>query len=110
MKRSKVWCPDVYVDKSSVCPEGMEFDGAYAGKDFKKGELIERGIMRILPEGFDGNKYGYCFTWSEKKPNTTWAMGSGCATFYNTSKDPNVKMTRDFENKTFEFYAHKDIK
>jgi hypothetical protein len=33
------------------------------------GELVEKGVMRRLPEGFDGNKSPYVFTWSNERPN-----------------------------------------
>jgi hypothetical protein len=33
------------------------------------GELVEKGIMRRLPEGFDGNQSPYVFTWSNERPN-----------------------------------------
>ena len=41
----------------------------------------------------------------------TWAVGSGCATFYNTceEKDGNVHMDRDYLNKCFTITATKDI-
>ena len=55
----------------------------------------------------DGNDCPYVFTWSDDR--TKWALCSGYATFYNTSKTPNTKMERDFVNNTFEIYALKDI-
>ena len=75
------------------------------------GDLIEKGIVRRLPEDFDGNKSPYVFTWSREIPNKTWAMASGCAPYYNTCKEgtSNTKMVRDFENDTFEIYAVTDI-
>ena len=33
------------------------------------GDLVEKGVMRRLPEGFDGNKSPYVFTWSNERPN-----------------------------------------
>ena len=32
------------------------------------GELVEKGIMRRLPAGFDGNKCEEIFTWGEERP------------------------------------------
>ena len=66
--------------------------------------------FRRLPAGFDGNQSTYVFTWSEDR--TVWAMGSGCATFYNTAlpQDANTKMIRFFEEDRFEIYATKPIK
>jgi hypothetical protein len=42
-------------------------------------------------------------------PNTTWALGSGCSTFYNTAEeaDSNTHMERDFVNNTFVIKATK---
>lgn len=45
------------------------FDGAFAAVDIKEGELVEKGLMRRLPEGFDGNTCPYIFTWSTERPN-----------------------------------------
>lgn len=45
------------------------FDGAFAACDIKEGELVEKGLMRRLPEGFDGNTCPYIFTWSTERPN-----------------------------------------
>jgi SET domain-containing protein len=38
-----------------------------------------------------------------------WAIGSGCATFYNTSESPNTKMTRFFDEDRYEIHALRDI-
>ena len=66
-------------------------DGAYALKDFKKGECVEWGIMRRIP--LDGNQCEYVFTWSEDR--TVWAMGSGASVYYNTHPErPNTEMIR----------------
>ena len=75
------------------------------------GDLIEKGVMRRLPEGFDGNTCPYIFTWSEKRPCTTWGMGSGCAPFYNTCKEgtANTRMVRYFDEDRFEIFANRDI-
>jgi hypothetical protein len=35
----------------------------------RKGDLIEKGVMRRLPDGFDGNTCPYIFTWSDERPN-----------------------------------------
>jgi len=88
------------------------FDGAFAACDIKEGELVEKGLMRRLPEGFDGNTCPYIFTWSTERPNKTWGMGSGCAPYYNTCKEgtANTKMVRFFDEDRFEIYATRDIK
>lgn len=109
---TKIDCSKVYVKKSTFSNEETgDFDGAFAAVPMKEGELIEKGVMRRLPYGFDGNTCEYIFTWSEERPCKTWGMGSGCAPFYNTCKSgtANTRMVRDFKNDTFEIYATRDI-
>jgi hypothetical protein len=67
---TKIDCSKVYVKQSTFSNEstGM-FDGAFAAVAIKEGELIEKGVMRRLPEGFDGNTCPYIFTWSTERPN-----------------------------------------
>ena len=108
---TKVWCDQVYVKQSSKATPDNDFDGAFARKDFAEGELVEHGVMRILPDGFDGNESIYVFTWSDEIPNKRWGMGSGCAPFYNTAIDSaNTKMERCFKTDSFKIYATRAIK
>mmetsp|Transcript_52875 Transcript_52875/g.113325 ORF Transcript_52875/g.113325 Transcript_52875/m.113325 type:complete len:878 (-) Transcript_52875:174-2807(-) len=81
--------------------------GAFASVAIKKGELVERGIVRRLP--VDGNFCPYVFTWSEDK--SVWASGSGCSVFYNADIDgnENTEMKRYFDEDRFEIYAIRDI-
>jgi hypothetical protein len=67
---TKIDCSKVYVKQSTFSNEatGM-FDGAFAAVAFKEGDLIEKGVMRRLPDGFDGNTCPYIFTWSTERPN-----------------------------------------
>ncbi|EKX47774.1 hypothetical protein GUITHDRAFT_69157 [Guillardia theta CCMP2712] len=101
---SKIFCSKVIVKG-----DNHGGDGAFAACDIKQGELVERGIVRRIP-GLDGMKNPYVFTWSDDVPNHVWAIGSGCATFYNTSYDPNTSMKRFFDEDRFEIFAIKDIK
>lgn len=113
---TKVDCSKVYIDKSNFSTEDSIFDGAFAKVDIKKGELVEKGIVRRLStnnnKAFDGNKNPYVFTWSNDTPNYTWAFSSGCAAFYNSGLKDNTNtiMKRYFEEDRFEIYAIKDIK
>lgn len=105
-------CSKVYVKKSNFSNEETgDFAGAFAAVPIKEGELVEKGVMRRLPEGFDGNTCEYIFTWSTERPCPTWGMGSGCAPFYNTCKEgtANTKMIRHFDEDKFEIYATRDI-
>ncbi len=85
--------------------DGFGGDGVFATASIKKGTLVERGIVRVIP--IDGHECPYVFTWSEDR--TKWAIGSGCSTFYNASKDPNTKMIRYFDENRFEIIALRDI-
>ena len=80
--------------------------GAFINQNIKRGDLIEKGVVRRIDS--DGHKSPYLFSWSEDR--TVWAFASGCATFYNTSLDPNTRFVRNYITDTFEIYAQIDIK
>ena len=80
--------------------------GAFINQNIKRGDLIEKGVVRRIDS--DGHKSPYLFTWSEDR--TVWAFASGCATFYNTSLDPNTRFVRNYITDTFKIYAQRDIK
>merc|ERR1719428_1652861 len=63
------------VDMSRVIVKHDQWGGAgaFARVPIKKGELVERGIVRELP--VDGNDCPFVFTWSESEPRR-WASGS----------------------------------
>tara|TARA_B100000963_G_scaffold352101_1_gene364770 strand:- start:1414 stop:1842 length:429 start_codon:yes stop_codon:yes gene_type:complete len=112
---SKIDCSKVIVKTSSFSTPDNKFDGAFAIVDIKKGELVEKGIMRRLSDNnnkvFDGMKNPYVFTWSNTIPNFTWAFGSGCSSFYNSALESNANthMVRFFDEDRFEIYATKNI-
>lgn len=101
MSRPLIDCSSVEVHNT---PHGA---GVFAKRDFKAGEIVEYGIVRRLPDGFDGNASPHVFTWSEDR--TVWAIGSGASTFYNCSEEPNTKMHRDYESDSFRIEAIRDI-
>jgi hypothetical protein len=113
---SKIDCSKVIVKASRFSTQENKFDGAFARIEIQKDELVEYGIMRRLSDeqnkAFDGMNNPYVFTWSDDKPNHTWAFSSGCAAFYNTGLEgqTNTKMVRYFDEDRFEIYATKDIK
>ena len=80
--------------------------GAFINQNIKRGDLIEKGVVRRIDT--DGHKSPYLFSWSEDR--TVWAFASGCATFYNTSLDPNTRFVRNYITDTFKIYAQRDIK
>lgn len=115
IKQSKVDCSKVFVDTSKFSTPNNVFDGVFAKVMIKKGDLVEKGIMRRLSDNnnkaFDGMKNPFVFTWSDDKPNHTWAFASGCATFYNSGLESqtNTHMVRFFDEDRFEIRATKDI-
>jgi len=96
-----VECSNVYVKK------GINGYGVYARKDFKEGEIIEKGIM-IRMKNTDGNENPHLFTWSDDRK--VWASASGCIPFYNHSDEPNIKKIGDLVNDLMTIIAIKDIK
>jgi hypothetical protein len=112
---NRVDCSKVIVRESTFSTENNKIDGAFAKVDLKSGELIEKGLMRRLSDNdnkaFNGMNNPYVFTWSNNKPNYTWAFASGCASFYNTGLEnqTNTKMIRYFNEDRFEIYANRDI-
>lgn len=77
-----------------------------ASNEIKKGQLVEKGLIRRVET--DGNQNPYLFTWSTDR--SVMGFGSGCATFYNTSLEPNTSMERDFVNDNYTITALRDIK
>ena len=98
---TEVDCSKVYVKHINQ----MKGYGAFAAEDIQKGQLVEKGLMKVIDT--DGNNNPYLFTWSEDR--TKWAYPTGCATYYNTAKESNCEMRRDFETDVFEIYALRDI-
>ena len=107
--------PETLVDCSKVIVRVSDIPGAgagaYAACDIPEGELVEKGLARVLTD-LDGHVNPFVFTWSDDNPNTTWALASGCATFYNTCADDaaNTHMIRDFDKCAWEIRATRDIK
>jgi len=113
---TKIDCSKVFVDISKYSTHDNQFNGAFAKVNIQKKELVEKGLMCRLSgdsnKEFDGMKNQFVFTWSNNKPNYTWAFPSGCATFYNSGLESqtNTRMVRIFDEDRFEIYATKDIK
>lgn len=98
----------VNVSVKCITKNNIEMMGVFSNISFKKGDLIEYGLARVL-NNVDGNDNPYLFTWSDNIPNKTWALLSGCATFYNTSLTPNIEFVRDFNHNIFKVRALEDI-
>lgn len=82
--------------------------GAFATRAFKKGDLIERGLVRVLP--VSGHESSYVFTWKQGE-ETVYATGSGTSVLYNASLDggENTSVERFYEEQRFNIFASKDI-
>jgi SET domain-containing protein len=95
-------CSKVYIGN---CKYGY---GVFAKDNYKKGEILETGIMMRL-NNVDGNENPHLFTWSDDRK--TWAAGSGCLPFYNHATDEaNIKKIGDLKNDIMTVIALKDIK
>jgi len=96
------------VDATKVFVNHDKYGGAgtYARKSIKKGEMVEKGIVRELP--VDGNVEPFVFTWSTEEPRK-WAHGSGASIFYNMAESPNTHMVRDFAKGSWKIEAVRDI-
>lgn len=107
---NKVDCSKVIVKTSTFCDDDNKFDGAFANVDIKKGELVEKGIVRRIE--CDGQKNPFVFTWSDDIPNNTWVFSSGCLAFYNTNREElsNTRVVRYFKEDRLEVFAKNDIK
>ena len=107
---NKVDCSKVIVKTSTFCDDDNIFDGAFANVDIKKGELVEKGIVRRID--CNGQTNPFVFTWSDDIPNNTWAFSSGCLAFYNTNVKElsNTRVVRYFKEDRFEVFAKNDIK
>jgi hypothetical protein len=97
---SRVVCADIEVRES---PFGL---GCFAKRDFKKGEIIEKGIMTPM-EGVDGNVHSHMFSWSDDKK--LFAVGSGCLPFYNHSDEPNIIKIGDLTHNTMVIETLRDV-
>lgn len=94
-------CSNVYVKK------GVNGYGVFARKNFKAGDIVEKGIMYRLVN-VNGNENPHVFTWSDDR--TVWAGGSGCLPFYNHSDIPNIVKKGDLVNDLMTIIALTDIK
>merc|ERR1719265_1191679 len=88
----------VYVQSSVVC----------ARVRISKGEVVEKGMVQRLPNGFNGNDFPGAISWSTSD-QSEWAMGSGATMFYKKSKDANCELKRYLNEDRYEVLALRDI-
>ncbi len=90
--------------------------GAFAKIDIKKGTIIDIGnVILIRNEDYDKIQdtilYGYTFEWEDPETNGeyTTAIALDICQFINHSYNPNLKNIYDYENKTIEYLAVRNI-
>jgi SET domain-containing protein len=95
-----------------VAEAGEKGRGVFASRDIKKGELIERAPVIIVPleqnQLIDKTRlYNYYYAWTPDDEGIAVALGYG--SIYNHSYTPNALFERRFEKGVVDFYAVKDI-
>jgi len=100
--------PDTQVHMSKVYVQSKSQPAVYARVRMAKGEVVEKGLVRRLPKGFNGKDCLGAFCWSATDQNE-WAMGAGAAMFYKKSNDANCEVTRYFDEDRYEIVALRDI-
>lgn len=100
----------IFTKKSKIKNAGR---GVYAKVDIKKGEIIEKCPMLIIPKGeikdIVGNTLAtYLFSFGKKKENLALALGFG--SIYNHSYSPNAAYKIKPKDEIIDFVALEDIK
>lgn len=86
--------------------------GVFTSEPIPKGALIEISPVIVLPgrdrPRIDGTKlHDYYFIWGEKDDKCAIVLGYG--SLYNHAYQPNAEYTPDYEQRTLDFYALRDI-
>jgi uncharacterized protein len=87
--------------------------GVFAGRPFRKGEVIEVCPVLVLPESVDRKCKDeildkYFFAWDETGDVIALAFGFG--SLYNHSPDPNAAFAKRKRDKVVVFRAKRDIR
>ncbi|MFX0059276.1 MAG: SET domain-containing protein-lysine N-methyltransferase [Candidatus Hodarchaeota archaeon] len=90
--------------------------GAFARKNIKKGALIDNAPVILIPNDDylkiqDTIIYHYCYIWADPKhmPEFENAVTFSKSQFINHSYKPNVAYYYDYENKSIQFEAIRNI-
>jgi hypothetical protein len=99
----------VYISKSEISNAGR---GVYAGRDIKKGEIIEKCPIIEVPKNDTSNLkksvlVTYFFYFGKNKERIAVALGFG--SIYNHSYKPNATYKIKPREKTIDFIALDDI-
>lgn len=96
----------------SVAEAGKKGRGVFAGKRFRKGEIIECSCIIELGREEHHRLAGsvlerYVFLFDKRKKSLALALGVG--SLFNHSNEPNCSYSRNVNQKTITFRALKDI-
>ena len=99
----------IYVAQSKIPHAGR---GVFANVTFKKGDVIERCPVIVLPEHEEQNLEKsilatYMYFLGQKKKRLTLALGFG--SIYNHTHQPNAMYKDKYKEAVIEFVAIKDI-
>ena len=103
-----IYNPKVYVDKSPV--HGW---GVFAKEDIMQGEVFEECPVLTLPieKGeVTSLLIDYRFNWPQGGEWDEQVFPLGYGGLYNHSENANAYWVSNFENKTFQFISHREIK
>lgn len=86
--------------------------GVFAGRPFRRGEVIEVCPVILLPPGttevhLGGGLDRYVFTWGRRRDRLAVVLGYG--SLYNHSADPNARFTPRVARAEMAFRAVRDI-
>jgi SET domain-containing protein len=87
--------------------------GVFSSKEIKKGEIIDVCPFLPFPQKSNQNipvfsNYTFCFPRSENWHTHAMVMGYG--SYYNHSDTPSVEWDTNEDDRTFIFFALRDIK
>ncbi len=96
-----------------VAPSPLGGRGVFTSEDIPEGSLIEISPVIVLPARdiphIHATKlHDYYFIWGKKDRKCAIVLGYG--SIYNHSYEPNAEYVPDYENKTLDFFALRDIK
>lgn len=96
----------VYLDKSSV--HGW---GVFAKSKIEKDEIIEECVIIDMGIGKSVSPIliDYRFNWPQFTEDYIQVVATGFSMMYNHNSEANANWRSNLENKTFEFYATKNI-
>lgn len=97
----------VIVQQSNI----IKGQGVFANVDFKKGEIIEKAPILLMPiKEFEHIKKTKLYYYFFEYTNSHFAIVLGHGSLYNHSFTPNARYLYNFKNRQLIIKATKDIK